>query len=182
MYRMSESYNPDDCYEPPSKKIKYECELIQFDVGYLTKDNEILILENKYENTEYISKFYKPILHFQTVDFADIYMIGNLNNNNNNNIDNPNITDNTNIIDINKGYTLDEIFNYFIKGMFSIGLVRHFDEDTKKGIPIIKEIYDFDHESNSEIKLHYTTNRQYEENVAWRSINWDLFSEFTIKY
>lgn len=171
---MSEFYKPDDCYEPHSKRVKYDYELIRFDIGYLTKDGEILILENNYEITEYSSKFYKPIMHFQSVDFVDIYIIGNLNNNNNAAC----IID---IIDINKGYTLDEIYNYFIKGIFSIGLLRYFDEDTNKGIRIIKDIYNLDHESNSEIKLHYTTNRQHQENVAWRSITWDLFSDFLPK-
>jgi len=171
---MSEFYKPEDCYEPPCKKFKYECELIQFDVGYLTKDGEILILENKYVDIEYIDKFYKPILHFQTVEFAEIYIIGNLNNN----IDNPDITDNTNIININKGYTLNEIYNYFNRDLFHIGTVQYHDDDTRKGINIIKNIHKLDHESNSEIKLHYTTNRKNKENVAWRSITWDLFSEF----
>ena len=168
---MSEFYNSNDFYERPSKIFKYECELIQFDLGYLTKDGEILILENKYVDIEYNDKMYKPILHFQTINYAKIYIICNLNNN----IDNDYITD---IIDITKGYTLNEIFNYFIKGIFSIGLLQYFDEDTNKGISIIKDIHDLYHESNSEIKLHYTTNRQTEGNVAWRSITWDLFLEF----
>ena len=174
MYRMSESYKANDCYEPPCKKIKYEYELTQFDVGYLTRDGEILILENKYVDIEYNDKFYKPILHFQTVEFAEIFIIGNLNNNDNNNNDTYDTVD----IDINKGYTLNEIFNYFNRGLFHIGTVHYYDDDTRKGINIIKNIHKLDHESNSEIKLHYTTNRKNKENVAWRSIIWDLFSEF----
>ena len=75
---MSEFYNSNDFYERPSKIFKYECELIQFDLGYLTKDGEILILENKYVDIEYNDKMYKPILHFQTINYAKIYIICNL--------------------------------------------------------------------------------------------------------
>ena len=161
-----------ESYEPPRKKMKYESKLLQFSVGYLLKDGTICLNENKDDKVEGLeilefNKVFKPVLHFQSVEGADIYMIGNLHNN----LD-------YDIFDINKGYTLDEIYNYFMNGKFHIGSVQHYNNDYMNGIYNIRNINTLDDDNNSEIKLHYTTSRSNSINVAWRSITWDLFSEY----
>ena len=40
---------------------------------------------------------------------------------------------------------------------------------------------DFLNEENNEIRLHYTKSRNEIGNVAWRTINWDLFYDFVPK-
>lgn len=111
-----------------------------------------------------------PIMHIQRVDHADIYIIGNL--------------DCIKLIDVYKSYTLSEIFTKFKNGYFSIGVIRDFynhsdsDNDTKNIITDISDYYD---DNNSEIRLHYTTSRDYPGNVAWNTITWDLFEEYVSK-
>ena len=164
-----------DSYEPPSKKMKYESKLIQFSVGYLLKDGSICLTEDKVDKVDKVDELvkrefntnFKPVLQFQTVEGADIYMIGNLHND-----------FDYDIFDINKGYTLDEIYNYFINGKFHIGSVQHYNNDYRNGIYNIRNINTLDNDNNSEIKLHYTTSRNNSINVAWRSITWDLFSDY----
>ena len=152
-------------YEPPHKKMKYESILIQFDVGFLSpSSSNILILD---KNTEMYMYNEKPIMQFQTVEGADIYIIGNM-------IEN--------IIDINKGYTLDEIYNYFINGKLHIGSVSHNDGKYVKNHMIIKNISTLEHDDNSEIKLHYTTSKKNINNVAWKTIQWDLFSDYVPQF
>ena len=150
--------------EPPRKKMKHEPKLIQFDVGYLIPSSNILILKKTSEPYKY-NENYKPILHFQSVEGADVYIIANM-------------VENT--IDINKGYTLDEIYNYFINGKFHIGSVQHYVGNYKINNIIIRNINILDHDDNSEIKIHYTTSIKTQNplNVAWRTIHWDLFSEY----
>jgi hypothetical protein len=162
----------DESYEPPRKKMKYESKLLQFSVGYVLKDGTICLTENKNDKVDGLeilefNKVFKPVLQFQSVEGADIYMIGNLHNN----LD-------YDIFDINKGYTLDEIYNYFMNGKFHIGSVQHYNNDYKNGIYNIRNINTLDDDNNYEIKLHYTTSRTNSINVAWRSITWDLFSEY----
>ena len=154
----------------PHKKMKYETKFINFRLGYFNeKDNNIQILSNdklelfNTENTENINQYkpqYKPILYFQSVDCADIYIIANMIQNN---------------IDINKGYTLDEIFTSFINNKFHIGSIQHYNNKDQYTIKNIKKLEDDD---NSEIKLHYTTSKKNPNNIAWRTITWDLFEEY----
>ena len=157
-----------ESYEPPRKKMKYESKLLQFSVGYLLKDGTICLNENKDDKVEGLeilefNKVFKPVLHFQSVEGADIYMIANM-------------VEHT--IDINKGYTLDEIYNYFINGKFHIGSVQYYIGNYKINNLIIRNITIFDHDDNSEIKLHYTTTNKNPLNVGWRTLRWDLFSEY----
>ncbi len=39
-----------------------------------------------------------------------------------------------------------------------------------------KKLFDEYHEINNEIHMHYTQPKSNPENVAWRSITWDLFA------
>ncbi len=152
----------DSMNEPPRKKMKYTSELIQFDLGCVIPSSNILILKKTSEPYDY-NENYKPILHFQSVEGADIYIIANM-------------VENT--IDINKGYTLDEIYNDFINGKFHIGTVQYYIGNYKINNLIIRNITIFDHDDNSEIKLHYTTSNKNPLNVGWRTLRWDLFSEY----
>jgi hypothetical protein len=180
-----------DVYEPPKKIMKYEDEvkLIQFEIGYLTKKGNILLdikntkeSESRYDNDndddninyDTILRFdsnNKPIevyiLNFQTFEGGEYYLISNN-------------TDNITNIDINKGYTINEIFNNFMKGDYCIGILHYYYKTYYRN-GIITNISSFDDNSNDEIRLHYTNPRDYEGNVAWRTINWDLFEEFVPK-
>jgi len=151
--------------ENPHKKMKYENKLINFQLGYLNDENNIHILayNTKIENT-FNNNQYKPILHFQSAEGADIYIIANMIQNN---------------IDINKGYTLDEIFTNFINNKFHIGTIQHYNNKEQY---IIKNIKTLEDDDNSEIKLHYTASKKDPNNIAWRSITWDLFEEYVPQY
>jgi len=159
--------NDLDNYEPLHKKIKYEEPiLIQFEIEYLLEDGNIHILEKNSEKNENYNENYKPILQLQVVEGADVYIIGNMNEN---------------IIDINKGYTLDQIFNYFINNKLHIGTVAHYNGKYGKNTLNIQHINTLEHSDYSNIKLHYTASRYYDDNNAWRTIGWDLFSEYVPK-
>ena len=170
-YQFNQDLND---YTPPNKKMKYEPILIQFDVGFLLPSSKIYILGKNIKCYDYNEK-YRPILHFQTVEGADIYLIGNMNKDNKDNIDN------IDIIDLNKGYTLDEIYNYFINGKLHIGTNSHYN-GIHKNPYFINNISELNHEDNSEIKLHYTTSKKNVNNVAWRTIQWDLFSDYVPQF
>ena len=157
-------------YTPPHKKMKYEPVLIQFDVGFLLPSSKIYILGKNIKCYDY-NENYRPILQFQSVEGADIYLIGNMHKDNIDNID----------IDLNKGYTLDEIYNYFINGKLHIGTNSHYN-GIHKNPYFINNISELNHEDNSEIKLHYTTSKKNVNNVAWRTIQWDLFSDYVPQF
>jgi len=180
-----------DEFEPPKKIMKYEnrnyngnrwkteIELFQFKIGYVTKKGDILLEKNSEDSKDskdskdndilLIDSNNKPfevyIMNFQTFEGGEAYLID---------------IDNTTIIDINKGYTINEIFNNFMKGNYFIGILHHYCKDNYKN-GIITDITTFDDDSNDEIRLHYTKNKKYYGNVAWRSMNWDLFEEFVPK-
>ena len=155
---MSRTY--EDSYEnnePPYKKFKsnHETQYVKFSRAYVSVEGYLILLNN-IENDKYYRQ-YTPVLKFQTVEGADIYIISDIYND---------------LIDINKNYTLDEIYNYFINGKFNIGSIKHNDSYSNG---IIKNINNLYHDDNSEIKLHYSTTRINSSNVAWRTITWDLF-------
>ena len=185
---MSEEYISDTYYEPLHKKMKYETEieLYQFQIGYLTKKGYIL-LENKkllgndfncdnldkdseYDNyTILLDMHNRPfemyILQFQSCEGLDYYLVDNKYNSQ---------------IDINKGYTLKQLFDNFINGKYLIGTIQYYYKDHYK-TGIIDTISSYDDDTNDEIRLHYTQLRSYEGNVAWRTITWDLFEDFVPK-
>ena len=171
---MAEFYNQEETsIEPPRKKMRMEPLLIQFDVGELSEDGNIHILKTRLEKNEkyeYNEK-YRPVLQFQYVERGvDVYIIGNM-------------IPNSIYIDINKGYTLDEIYKYFIDGNFMIGTINYFYSNNFENYKfIIKNINTLEHEDNSEIKLHYTTSKKNVNNVAWRTIQWDLFSDYVPQF
>ena len=180
------------------KVWKSELELVQFKIGYLTKKGNILldiknIEDSEYTDDNYINDEYlvndndndcidydtilrvdsnnKPIevyiLNFQTFEGGEAYLISNNNDN----------TDKIRKIDINKGYTINEIFNNFMKGDYFIGILHHYYK-TYYRHGIITNVSTFNDKNNDEIKLHYTQDRSYKGNVAWRTITWDLFENF----
>ena len=200
-----------DEYEPPKKMMKYEngnsnrtgrkseLELVQFKIGYLTKKGNILLDNQNIEDSEYTDDDYindeyivnnndcfdydtilrvdsnnKPIvvyiLNFQTFEGGEAYLISNNND----------TTDNITNIDINKGYTINEIFNNFMKGNYFIGILHYYYKTYYRN-GIITNVSSFDDDSNDEIRLHYTQDKSYEGNCAWRTITWDLFEEFVPK-
>ena len=68
-------------------------------------------------------------------------------------------------------YPLATLYNYLMLGLLSIGTLK-LNQD------IITDCKHYIDKSNSEIILHYTKPRNYEGNIAWRSITWDLFATF----
>ena len=158
--------------EPLQKKMKYDHvpKLYQFGVGYVSEDDNTVLLNNNENNT--LKNI--PIMHFQTVEGADIYIIANMKYNFIN-LDINHVIDS--YIDINKGYTLNEIFTKLMNGNFSIGTIQHYGRNHYyKGI--ISNIRKFEDEDNYEIKLHYTKTRDYPKNIVWRTLSWDLFEEY----
>jgi hypothetical protein len=93
----------------------------------------------------------KYVFHFQTVDCAKIYAINS----------NP-----TEII-----MSKYHLYQNLIKGIYDIGIVYINNFNT---ITNIKSYNDADCD---EIRLHYTESRSNTNNIAWRSINWDLFED-----
>ena len=55
-----------------------------------------------------------------------------------------------------------------------LGSIEHYYNYIKKTISNICTIHDGD----DDIILHYTKNRSFPNNHAWRTIHWDLFSEY----
>jgi hypothetical protein len=157
--------------------MKYEDEnvLVQFRIGYLTKKGNILLENNKIEDNEYPEdnddnillsdrnnkriKVY--ILNFQCIEGGELYLIANT-------------------INMNKNYTIHDIFDNFMKGDYFIGTLHYYYKNNYKN-GIISDVSTFDDPSNDEIRLHYTQLSSYKGNVAWRTITWDLFQEFVSK-
>lgn len=94
------------------------------------------------------------VCHIQTVDCVRIYAIA----------ERP----------LQQDITCEDMFALLKKGEFKFGIARINNSNT------ITDITDFEHEDNSEIRLHYTQPRSFPGNVAWRSIHWDLFADFII--
>ena len=183
-----------DEYEPPKKIMKYdndngnsnssrkiwqsELELVQFKIGYVTKKSNIILDSKKIEDDEHtilVDSNNKPfevyVLNFQTFEGGEAYLISNTSDKK---------SDNISKIDINKGYTIREIFNNFMKADYLIGILHYYYKKNYEN-GIITDVSTFDDDSNDEIRLHYTKTRGYEGNVAWRTIKWDLFEEFVPK-
>jgi hypothetical protein len=98
--------------------------------------------------------------HFQTVDCACIYAVTNA----------------SWFIDISiyshlrkNPYTRRMLLILLKLGHFDIGVTRI------GNYHVITDIKPYDSDENSEIRLHYNYPNSYAGNVAWRSINWDLF-------
>jgi len=104
---------------------------------------------------------FRLAFHFQTVDGACIYAVTNKD---------------TWLIDI-EVYRHIKKYPYTRRTLFKILLLGHFDIGvTRIGkYHVISDITSYNDESNSEIRLHYTKPKATNGNVAWRSINWDLF-------
>jgi hypothetical protein len=150
-------------------KIDNETDLVQFKIGYVTKKGNILLENNDYtdDNDSLLidsnnNPFKVYILNFQTFEGGEAYLITNI-------IDK--------IIDIDKNYTITEIFNNFMKGYYFIGILHYYYKNNYKN-GIITDVSTFDNEIYNEIILHYTKTRNYEGNIAWHTINWDLIEEF----
>ena len=78
---------------------------------------------------------------------------------------------------INKGYTINEIFNNFINGKYLIGTLKYYYKNNYNN-GIIDDISMYQDDVNDEIRLHYTKSRCESGNVAWRTITWDLFEKY----
>jgi len=189
-YVSNDIYNTYDNYEPPKKKMKYEEEieckleeeiepvLLQFKIGYITKSGNILldnknIIDDEYpydadNNTLLIGSHKKPfeisLLHFQTFEGGEAYLIDY----------------NWTKVGLNKSYTINDIYDKFINGIYLIGTLKYYHKNNYKN-GIIDDVSEFHDEANSEIRLHYTKPRHEIGNVAWRTINWDLFYDFVPK-
>ena len=162
-------------YEPPHKKMKYNDDMyVQFKIGYMTKIGNVLLENKKIQDEEYpednddnilvLDEFNRPLemyfLHFQSVEGCEIYLIADKSQ-----------------IDITNNYTIKYIFDNFINNMYLVGAVHYYYKNNYKN-GIISDISALDDEPNNELILHYTHNKDTHNNVAWRTIKWDLFSEF----
>ena len=105
---------------------------------------------------------FRLAVHFQTVDCACLYAVTN-----------------------KETWKIDlEIYTYLQKNpydrrtLFKLLLLGHFDIGVARigSYHLIKDITPYSDEANSEINLHYMYPRYEPSNVAWRSINWDLFA------
>jgi len=67
-----------------------------------------------------------------------------------------------------------------MKGEYLIGTLHYYYKNNYKN-GIITDVSTFNDASNDEIRLHYSKTSDYSGNVAWRTIKWDLFSEFVPK-
>jgi hypothetical protein len=104
---------------------------------------------------------FRLAFHFQTVDCACIYGVTNKN---------------TWIIDM-QVYRHLKKYPYNLRTLLKLLVLGHFDIGVTRigNYHIISEIKPYTDEVNSEIRLHYTEPKTTKGNVAWRSINWDLF-------
>ena len=75
-------------------------------------------------------------------------------------------------------YTYLQKNPYDRRTLFKLLLLGHFDIGVARigSYHLIKDITPYSDEANSEINLHYMYPRYEPSNVAWRSINWDLFA------
>ncbi len=142
-------------------------------------NREIVILEPMYETDEGLEFIVNPndekaiekqiesgnfrlAFHFQSVDCAAIYAI----------IKKPKWDidmDFYQYLKINP-YDKKTLLDLLVTGNFDIGISRI------GSYHVIKEITPYDNPINNEIHLHYTEPMTNPENIAWRSINWDLFA------
>ncbi len=104
---------------------------------------------------------FRLAFHFQTVDCACIYGITN-----------------------KETWKIDmAVYKYLQKNpydrrtLFKLLLLGHFDIGVARvgRYHIIGDIKPYGDEENNEIDLHYMVSRDAPDNVAWRSILWDLF-------
>lgn len=70
-----------------------------------------------------------------------------------------------------------DLYELLIEGTFDIGIAR------MGSYHVIREITSYDNDVNNEIRMHYSTMRNTEGNIAWRYINYgsDVFQEFVEK-
>ena len=128
---------------------------------FIPDPNDYVFMQEKSDEGKF-----KLAFRFQTVDCAEIYAIFN----------NENWTNSLNLYKYTclQRNTKKELYQLLIKGQFDIGISR------MGSYQLIKhhDITSYNHDDNDEIRLHYTQPRSVKDNVAWRSITWDLFSEY----
>ena len=110
---------------------------------------------------------FRMAFHFQTVDCVCIYGVTNKE---------------TWVIDI-EVYTYLQKNPYDRRMLLKLLVLGHFDIGiTRLGsYHLITEITPYSDEANSEINMHYMYPITEPGNVAWRSINWDLFAPLVDK-
>jgi hypothetical protein len=129
---------------------------------------EFMVNPNDYKaiQTQIEKGTFRMAFHFQTVDCACIYGVTNKN---------------TWLIDLavytylqKNPYDRKILLKLLVLGHFDIGIARlgsyHLIKD--------EDITLYSDEVNSELNKHYMELRTEPGNVAWRSINWDLFAQF----
>jgi hypothetical protein len=140
-------------------------ELVSLDPMYETDEGlEFIVNPNDYKaiGKQIEAGIFRLAFHFQTVDCASIFAVTN-----------------------KATWKIDlDIYKYLQKNpydsrtLFKLLLLGHFDIGAARAgsYHVIKNITPYSDESNSEINLHYLYPRSRPGNVAWRSINWDLFA------
>ena len=144
-------------------------EYIQIEPMYQTEEG-LEFIPNP-NDTEFIKKQcelgnFKMAFHLQSVSCAAIYAIFN-------NDQWSNTYDLYKYICLKRN-TKKELYDLLVEGKFDIGIAR------LRSYHVIKEITPYSHDNNDELRLHYTAPKTLEENVAWRSITWDAFTELMI--
>ena len=149
-----------------------------------TQSAEIVMLEPMYETDEGLEFIVDPndlkaiknqidlgkfrmAFHFQTVDCVCIYGVTNKD---------------TWLIDLDV-YTYLQKNPYDRRMLLKLLLLGHFDIGiTNLGsYHVITKITHYGHPANNEINMHYMYPITEPGNVAWRSINWDLFAPLVDK-
>ena len=106
---------------------------------------------------------FRLAFHFQTVDCATIHGVTNK------------ATWNIDMTVYNylqqSPYDKCILLKLLVLGHFDIGISR------LGSYHLIREITPYMHDDNSELRMHYIAPRSCKGNVAWRSINWDLFED-----
>jgi hypothetical protein len=127
---------------------------------------EFIVDPNDYKTIakEIYAGTFRMAFHFQTVDCACLYGVTNKD---------------TWKIDLavyqylqKNPYDHRILLKLLVLGHFDIGIARI------GSYHVLKDIAPYGDEINSEINKHYMELRSEPGNVAWRSINWDLFAEF----
>jgi hypothetical protein len=129
---------------------------------------EFIVDPNDYTTVQehLVKGTFRMAFHFQTADCACIYGITNKS---------------TWAIDLavyqylqKNPYDRRTLFKLLLLGHFDIGIAR------LGSYHLLKEhdITLYSDEANSDINMHYMELRSKPGNVAWRSINWDLFAHF----
>ena len=134
--------------QDPQEEINF-VNLITFEKVYIVEGG-VKFIDNS-ELMDIPTENLRYVFHFQTVDCANIYAISK--------------------IPEEKTVSIYNLYIKLITGLYDIG-VSYINNST-----FITDIKPYTNDNCDEIHFHYTTTRINKKNIAWRSIQWDLFEK-----